>query len=311
MSWIKIDTDITDHWIWQDAEKLKWWLDILIMASWKDRKQLVGKQLVTLHRGQFVASLSYLCKRWNRSRTMVENFLKIIQEGGMISRVCENNVSIVQVTNYEHYQDKKEANKKAYLEEYQTDCESASCDTEQVTPKACLDAHLDASEKAYLEAYPESTREESIDNNIYNNINNIKELSFHSSSSLVCQPTQNQDPIDYKKFVEFFNSEIDNNRSVIPKVKAISEKRKKALSARIREHGKNSLADVVRQATSSDFLNGKNDRGWVADIDWMLRPNNYVKILEGNYKNLNRNDTDKRRATEVQTAKPEDYGGSF
>lgn len=309
MSWIKIDTDIADHWIWQDAEKLKWWLDILIMASWKDRKQLVGKQLVSLHRGQFVASLSYLCKRWNRSRTMVENFLKIIQEGGMISRVCENNVSIIEVTNYEHYQDKKEANKKAYLEEHQTYCESARYDTEQVTPKAYLDANLDASEKANLEAYPRATREESIDN-IYNNIN-IKELSFYSSSSLVCQPTQNSDPIDYKKFVEFFNGEIDNNKSVIPKVKAISEKRKKMISARIREHGKNSLADVVRQATSSDFLNGKNDRGWVADIDWMLRPNNYVKILEGNYKNLNNNDTNKRRATEVQVAQPEDYGGSF
>lgn len=308
MSWIKIDTDIVDHWIWQDAEKLKWWLDILIMASWKDRKQLVGKQLVTLHRGQFVASLSYLCKRWNRSRTMVENFLKILQEGGMISRVCENNVSIIEVTNYERYQDKKEADKKAYLEEHKTDCESASCDTKQVTPKAYLEARLDASEKAYLEARPRATREESIDNNIYNN---IKELSLHSSSSSVCQPAQNSDPIDYKKFVEFFNSEIDNNRSVIPKVKAISEKRKKALSARIREHGKNSLADVVRQATTSDFLNGKNDRGWVTDIDWMLRPNNFVKILEGNYKNLNNNGTDKRRATEVKVAQPEDYGGSF
>lgn len=311
MSWIKIDTDIVDHWIWQDAEKLKWWLDILIMASWKDRKQLVGKQLVSLHRGQFVASLSYLCKRWNRSRTMVENFLKILQEGGMISRVCENNVSIIEVTNYEHYQDKKEANEKAYLEEHQTDCESARYDTEQVTPKAYLDAYLDANEKAYLEAYPRATKEESIDNNIYNNINNIKELSLHSSSSSVCQPTQNSDPIDYKKFIEFFNNEIDNNRSVIPKAKAISERRKRALSARIREHGKNSLADVVRQATTSDFLNGKNERGWVADIDWMLRPNNYVKILEGNYKNLNNNGTNQRRATEVKAAQPEDYGGSF
>lgn len=308
MSWIKIDTDIVGHWIWQDAEKLKWWLDILIMASWKDRQQLVGKQLINLRRGQLVASLSYLCKRWNRSRTMVENFLKTIQEGGMISRVCENNVSIIEVTNYEHYQDKKDADKKAYLEEHQTDCESAIYNTEQVTQKAYLEANFDASEKADIEAYPSATREESIDNNIYNN---IKELSLHSSSSSVCQPTHNSDQIDFKKFSEFFNETIDTNRSVIPKVKAISEKRKKMICARIREHGKNSLADAVRQATTSDFLNGKNDRGWVADIDWMLRPNNYVKILEGNYKNLNNNGANKRRATEVEAAQPEDYGGSF
>ena len=31
--WIKIYRDIQEHWIWQDANKLKWWLDIILMAK--------------------------------------------------------------------------------------------------------------------------------------------------------------------------------------------------------------------------------------------------------------------------------------
>ena len=101
MRWIKLNTSIAEHWIWQDAEKLKWWLDLILLASWKDRKQLVGKQVVLLQRGQLIAPISYLCKRWKRSRTMVENFLKNLQEDGMISKGTTNTIAIITITNYE------------------------------------------------------------------------------------------------------------------------------------------------------------------------------------------------------------------
>lgn len=38
-------------------------------------------------------------------------------------------------------------------------------------------------------------------------------------------------------------------------------------------------------ASKSDFLNGKNNTGWTASIDWLLKPANFVKVLEGNYVN--------------------------
>lgn len=40
---------------------------------------------------------------------------------------------------------------------------------------------------------------------------------------------------------------------------------------------------------SSDFLNGKNKDEWKAKFDWVLNPDNMVKIMEGNYKNKGRN----------------------
>lgn len=329
MRWIKLNAAIADHWIWQDAEKLKWWLDLILLAAWKDRKQLVGKQVVLLQRGQLIAPISYLCKRWKRSRTMVENFLKNLQEDGMISKGTMNTIAIITITNYEMYQNKNSATESAYESATERAYESASekafekasqhlCESasykgreanQKATERATESAYQSATESATESVTPRATNVE-YNNNIYNNnIYNIKEDSLHSSSC-VDKSTQNPAIIDFEKFVEFFNQEIDANNSVIPHIKAITERRKKMIQARIREHGKNSLAEVVRLMASSDYLNGKNDRGWVADIDWMLKPNNYIKIIEGNYQD-NKNDTDKRRTTEVPSATAEDYNGSF
>ena len=152
--WIKISTDIAKHWIWNDAERLKWWIDILFMASWKDNKQLVGKKLVSLRRGQLVASISFLCKRWGRSRSMVEPFLTLLHEEGMISKEVGNNVSVITVMNYEKYQANNStdanAHLDAYLEDNQNVCKSDDYDNIDKQDDAYLDTHVDAYPDAYL-----------------------------------------------------------------------------------------------------------------------------------------------------------------
>ena len=260
---------------------------------------------------------------------MVENFLKNLQEDGMILKGTTNTIAIITIVNYETYQNKnsatesasesaserayESATEKATEKASQHLCESASYKgmdaSQKATESASESAYQSATESATESVMPRATNVE-YNNNIYNNnIYKLKEDSLHSSS---CADKSAQNPaiIDFEKFVDFFNQEIDENKSVIPHIKAITEKRKKMIQARIREHGKNSLAEVVRLLVSSDYLNGKNDRGWVADIDWMLKPNNYIKIIEGNYQDKS-NDTDKRRTTEVPTATAEDYNGSF
>ena len=68
-----------------------------------------------------------------------------------------------------------------------------------------------------------------------------------------------------------------------PKLRAVSEARKKAIRARIRTYGIDIVREVFEKAESSEFLKGKNDRNWSADFDWMLKDANFVKIMEGNY----------------------------
>ena len=102
--WIKIHREITKHWIWCDAERLKWWLDLLMNAAYEDRQELVGKQLITLRPGQIVASVASLCKRWRRSRMMVAPFLRMLEDEQMIVKKVDKNISIITISNYDKYQ---------------------------------------------------------------------------------------------------------------------------------------------------------------------------------------------------------------
>ena len=103
--WIKIHRDITKHWIFQDAEKFKWWIDMLFLASYEDNKTLVKNQIADIKRGQFVGSLSFLAKRWGVSRDRVAAFLKLLQSEGMIAKESSKNITQITICNYESYQD--------------------------------------------------------------------------------------------------------------------------------------------------------------------------------------------------------------
>ncbi|MBQ6265142.1 MAG: helix-turn-helix domain-containing protein [Clostridia bacterium] len=57
----------------------------------------------------------------------------------------------------------------------------------------------------------------------------------------------------------------------------------KMLGARLREYGEEQITEAVEKAKTSPFLNGRNTKGWVITFDWFLRPDNFIKVLEGNY----------------------------
>jgi hypothetical protein len=45
------------------------------------------------------------------------------------------------------------------------------------------------------------------------------------------------------------------------------------------------MKKAIDRIVVSDFCNGKGERGWEADIDFLLRPDTITKILEGKYDN--------------------------
>ena len=71
----------------------------------------------------------------------------------------------------------------------------------------------------------------------------------------------------------------------LPRVKTITPGRVSAVMARIREHGKERVAEMIDHAGMSSFLAGDNNRGWTADFDWIFRPTNFVKVYEGKFDN--------------------------
>ncbi|MBC3796453.1 hypothetical protein [Acetobacterium tundrae] len=80
-------------------------------------------------------------------------------------------------------------------------------------------------------------------------------------------------------------AEFNQTVARLPKVTALTPKRQRDIKARISEHGREAVSVCFFKTGKSDFLCGVNDRGWQANFDWILKPENFIKILEGNYDN--------------------------
>lgn len=69
----------------------------------------------------------------------------------------------------------------------------------------------------------------------------------------------------------------------LPKVRALTDKRKKAILNILKKHTEEEIIECFKIANESSFLVGDNDRGWKADFDFLIREDKFVNILEGKY----------------------------
>ncbi|CCL84894.1 hypothetical protein KLK96_06580 [Clostridioides difficile] len=83
----------------------------------------------------------------------------------------------------------------------------------------------------------------------------------------------------YSEIIEKFNITCTE----LSKVKKLTEARKKVINARIKEYDKETVLEIIHIVSKTSFLNGSNEKGWKANFDWIMSPNNFIKILEGNY----------------------------
>lgn len=103
--------------------------------------------------------------------------------------------------------------------------------------------------------------------------------------------------VNFVDLMKYFNETFAGKLSAI---KSIDDKRRKAIKARIAQYNKQAIFDVFQKVLSSPFLLGDNDRNWRCDFDWIFKPTNFTKILEGNY-NGKRTDTATTRRESVSS----------
>lgn len=65
--------------------------------------------------------------------------------------------------------------------------------------------------------------------------------------------------------------------------RAITAGRRHRLQSVIREHGLPAFLEAIAKVGASSFCRGANDRGWKADLDFILQAKSFPKILEGHY----------------------------
>ena len=102
---IKLDRSIFEHWIFQDAEKFRAFVDLIQLARWKDEKLLIGNELVTIPRGSYYTSELKLAERWGWSRNKTRDYLKLLETEHMITKKGTTKGTMLTVENYRVYQD--------------------------------------------------------------------------------------------------------------------------------------------------------------------------------------------------------------
>lgn len=78
---------------------------------------------------------------------------------------------------------------------------------------------------------------------------------------------------------EIYNEYCPN----LPQVQKLTEKREKAIDKFLKEFTKEQFIEICKIANSTDFLIGKNDNGWKADFDFLMRTDKATNVLEGKY----------------------------
>jgi len=81
------------------------------------------------------------------------------------------------------------------------------------------------------------------------------------------------------ELIELYNLYCTN----LPKAQKLTDKRNKAIDKFKKEFTDEQIKDIFIIANKSPFLTGENDRGWKADIDFILRTDKAIGILEGKY----------------------------
>lgn len=108
---------------------------------------------------------------------------------------------------------------------------------------------------------------------------------------------------DVRRVVEAWNS-----LGINPIMKITgSSTRGGMLRARISEYGVDAVVNAIAQINDSSFLKGQNKSGWTVSFDWFVRPNNFLKVMEGRYSDSPHGSQPTHNGVPVDYGSPEDF----
>ena len=102
-----------------------------------------------------------------------------------------------------------------------------------------------------------------------------KEIEIEIEKEIEVKSTK----VDYQLIADMYNDTCVS----FPRVVTLSEKRKRAIKARLKVYTVDDFKTLFTKAEASSFLKGSNSRNWSATFDWLITDGNMAKVLEGNY----------------------------
>ena len=104
--WIKLYRKLSDHpdYFGEAFTRMHAWIDLLLMANYRDGFIRVRGIKVPVSRGQVATSSLSLSKRWMWSRGKVQRYLNELESSGQISQQTNNVITLISISKYDSYQ---------------------------------------------------------------------------------------------------------------------------------------------------------------------------------------------------------------
>ena len=245
--YITLPLAVLDGWVGQNAQYLKWWTQLRREASWTGKTVWHNRQQVYLQARQVIVTVNSLVKQWQVSKPTVIHFLQRLESEKLIERQTDSRKTIITITPL-GWADSEVKQEVAPVVKVDHDVDHQSY--HQPLPPI-----INNKEKNIIASGGARTREEEVANH------------------------------DFDEIISFFNQQM-KGKGIQP-VAIITSERRQAFERLMSQTGVNKecVKQAIKNASESDFLNGKGPKGWVASFDWMMVPQNFQKVLENNYRN--------------------------
>lgn len=258
VKWIKMATNIWDNRKIVQIESLPdgdtiivIWLKLLCLAGTTNDSGMVYFTKEIPYTEQMLSTL------FNRPLATIQFALKVFQEFEMISIIDD----FLQISNWKKYQNIEGMDK---IREQNRIRKQNQRERQKIMIEQ--DMSRDMSRDVTQQNKIKNKKED---------IDKEKDNKLIVSKDTICQTDVRRVIEEWKKLQEVGINPI---RDIKP-----SSKRYQLLKGRIREYGIDEVLNAINNVRNSDFLRGENNRGWMITFDWFVKPNNFTKVLEGNY----------------------------
>lgn len=242
--WIKIHRSIWDNpWMYKPYVYVIWSY-ILCHVNYQPTEVIFEGKRITLNPGQGLFKLREIAALFKVSPTSLHRIINLLKNETQIETQTSPRNTIITVVNWQKYQTSETQNGIQVEHKWNT----SGTQTE----------HLP----------------------IIKEIEEVKkERNNNNTNVLFVIPAEDEPPKngEYQPIIDAWNSLPLNN------INSIRGKRLDSLRARIKEYSFDDVLHAISMIQNSPFLLGQNKHGWQITFDWFVKPNNFPKVLEGNY----------------------------
>lgn len=273
--WIRLHRKIAE-WEWFDnANMVQLFIYLLAKANATNKTW----QGISINRGQVVCSQQAITTNLGMQRQTLRTCLKKLERTGEITIKSTKRFTLITICKYDDYQ---------YV-----DGGSQPTTNQEVTNNQPTTNHNVRIQKERIERKNSSLRSEFSKAGPATHTREGEAGTDEKSQGVVSTEAEQGGSAEAAEgapnapqpeaVMELFNAAVRDKR--IPKIAKMTERRASAIHARVSEYGSEAIATVIAKAATSVFLNGGGAKQFVATFDWIFLPNNFPKILEGNFDN--------------------------